>query len=161
MAQKNKKTKTSTGRIIARNRRAHHEYDILETFEAGIVLSGCEVRSLRENNANLTDAFAIIRRGEAWLNNLHISPYSKGNIANREPNRRRKMLLHKRQIRYLHEKTHEAGLTLVPLSLYFNQDGLAKVELALARGKKLYDKRQSMREVEIRREIDRTMKSRH
>ncbi|WP_165060873.1 MULTISPECIES: SsrA-binding protein SmpB [unclassified Adlercreutzia] len=145
-------------KTIAKNRRAFHEYEILETFEAGIELTGTEVRSLRDNNAQLTDAFALIRRGETWLSNFHISPYANGNIANVDPDRRRKLLLHKKQIRYLASKTQEKGFALVPLKIYFNKNGLVKVELALARGKKLHDKRQSMRERDMKRDIDRALK---
>lgn len=147
-------------KTIAKNRRAFHDYDILETFEAGIELTGTEVRSLRDNNAQLTDAFALIRGGEAWLNNLHIAPFQNGNIANVDPDRRRKLLLHKRQIRYLAEKTQEKGLAVVPLKMYFNDRNLVKVEIALARGKKLYDKRTSLKERDVKREIDRALKER-
>lgn len=145
---------------IAKNRRAFHDYEILETFEAGIELTGTEVRSLRDNNAQLTDAFALVRQGEAWLNNLHIAPFENGNIANVDPDRRRKLLLHKKQIRYLAEKTQEKGLAIVPLKMYFNDRNLVKVEIALARGKKLYDKRNSMKERDVKREIDRALKDR-
>lgn len=153
-------SKKDSRKIIAKNRRAHHDYEILERLEAGIELTGTEVRSLRDNNAQLTDAFALIRGGEAWLNNFHIAPYENGNIANVDPDRRRKLLLHKKQIRYLAEKTQEKGLALVPLDIYFNDNGLVKVTLALARGKKLYDKRNSMKERDVKREIERTLKSR-
>ncbi len=152
--------KKDTRTIIAKNRRAHHDYEVLERFEAGIELTGTEVRSLRDNNAQLTDAFALIRGGEAWLNNFHIAPYTNGNICNVDPDRRRKLLLHKKQIRYLAEKTQEKGLALVPLDIYFNEKGLVKVTLALARGKKLYDKRNSMKERDVKREIERTLKAR-
>lgn len=152
--------KKSSQNTIAKNRRAFHDYEILETFEAGLELTGTEVRSLRDNNAQLTDAFALIRNGEAWLNNLHIAPFEQGNIANVDPDRRRKLLLHKNQIRYLAEKTQEKGLALVPLKLYFNDRNLVKVEVALARGKKLYDKRNSMKERDVKREIDRALKDR-
>ncbi len=152
-------TKGKRNRDIARNRRAFHDYEILETFEAGIELTGCEVRSLRENNCQLTDCFALIRGGEVWLNNVHIAPYSHGNIANVEPDRRRKLLLHKKQIRYLSSKVSQKGLTLVPLKMYFKDNGLVKVELALARGKKLYDKRASMKERDTKRDIDRALKA--
>ncbi len=147
-------------KTIAKNRRAFHDYEILETFEAGIELTGTEVRSLRDNNAQLTDAFALIRGGQAWLNNLHIAPFQHGNIANGDPDRRRKLLLHKKQIRYLAEKTQEKGLAVVPLKLYFNDCNLVKVEIALARGKKLYDKRTSLKERDVKREIDRALKDR-
>ena len=145
---------------IAKNRKAVHEYEILETFECGIVLTGTEVCSLRENNCQLTDTFALIRHGEVWLNGLHISPYSHGNIANPDPDRKRKLLLHRNQIRYLEEKVREKGMALVPLGMYFATNGLVKVELALAKGKKLYDKRASMAERDTKREIERAMKSR-
>ena len=147
-------------KTIAKNRRAFHDYEILETFEAGIELTGTEVRSLRDNNAQLTDAFALIRGGQAWLNNLHIAPFQHDNIANGVPDRRRKLLLHKKQIRYLAEKTQEKGLAVVPLKLYFNDRNLVKVEIALARGKKLYDKRTSLKERDVKREIDRALKDR-
>ena len=137
-------------KTIAKNRRAFHDYEILETYEAGIELTGTEVRSLRENNCQLTDCFALIR----------ISPYSNGSIFNPDPDRRRKLLLHKKQIRYLDAKVAEKGLAIVPLKMYFNEDGRVKVELALARGKKLYDKRASMKERDTKREIDRALKER-
>lgn len=146
--------------LIAKNRRALHEYEVLETFEAGIELTGCEVRSLRENNCQLTDCFALVRHGEMWLNNVHIAPFSQGNINNADPDRKRKLLLHKRQIRYLGEKVSEKGLAIVPLKMYFNANGLVKVELALARGKKLFDKRASMKERDSKREIERALKER-
>lgn len=145
---------------IAKNRRAFHEYEIIETWEAGIELTGCEVRSLRENNCQLTDCFVLIREGEMWLNNVHIPPYSNGTYNNPDPDRRRKLLMHKRQIRYLHAKVAEKGLAIVPLKMYFNDNGLVKVEVALARGKKLHDKRASMKERDTKREIDRALKER-
>lgn len=147
-------------RTIAKNRKALHDYEILETFEAGIELTGTEVRSLRDNNCQLTDTFALIRDGQAWLNNLHIAPFTNGNIANVDPDRKRRLLLHKKQIRYLAEKTQEKGLSIVPLKIYFNDRNLVKVEIALARGKKLYDKRNSMKERDVQREIARTLKER-
>lgn len=147
-------------RTIAKNRKAFHDYEILETFEAGIELTGTEVRSLRDNNCLLTDTFALIRDGQAWLNNLHIAPFTNGNIANVDPDRKRRLLLHKKQIRYLAEKTQEKGLSIVPLKIYFNDRNLVKVEIALARGKKLYDKRNSMKERDVQREIARTLKER-
>lgn len=155
MARSNPGIKT-----IAKNRKAFHDYEIIETFEAGIELNGCEVRSLRDNNAQLTDTFALIRDGQAWLNNLHIAPYENGNIANDDPDRKRKLLLHKKQIRYLAEKTQEKGLSIVPLKMYFNERNLVKVEIALARGKKLYDKRNALKEKDLNREIARSMKAR-
>lgn len=147
-------------KIIAKNRRAFHEYEIMETYEAGLVLSGTEVCSLRENNCQLTDAFALIRNNEVWLNNLHIAPYSHGNLNNPDPDRKRKLLLHRNQIRDLAQKTQEKGMALVPLKIYFDPNSRVKVELAVARGKKLYDKRASMAQRDAKREIDRAMKQR-
>lgn len=145
---------------IAQNKKAFHEYEILETFETGIVLTGTEVRSLRENHCQMTDCFALVRDGEVWLNNVHIAPYSHGNIANPDPDRKRKLLLHKRQIRKLAEQVKEKGYALVPLKMYFNEDGRVKVEIALARGKKLYDKRASMAARDSKREVERALKER-
>ena len=147
-------------KTIAKNRKALHEYEIMETFEAGIELTGTEVRSLRENNCQLTDCFALVRGGEVWLHNVHIPPYSNGNIANVDPDRKRKLLLHKRQIRELEHKTTEKGMALVPVKIYFKDNSLVKVELAVARGKKLYDKRASMAERDNRREVERALKER-
>ena len=145
---------------IAKNRKAFHEYEVIETYEAGIELTGTEVRSLRDNHCQLTDCFALIRGGEVWLHNVHIPPYKNGNLANPDPDRKRKLLLHKKQIRYLGEKVQEKGLAIVPLKMYFNKNSLVKVELALARGKKLYDKRASMAERDSKREIARALKER-
>lgn len=146
--------------LIAKNRRAFHEYEVVETFEAGIVLTGTEVRSLRENNCQLTDCFALIRKGEVWLNNLHIAPYSHGNLNNPDPDRKRKLLLHRKQIRDLERKTQEKGMALVPLKMYFDRNSRVKLELAVARGKKLYDKRAAAAERDAKREIERAMKQR-
>ena len=147
-------------KVIAKNRRALHDYEILETFEAGIELTGTEVRSLRENNCQLTDCFALVRGGEVWLHNVHIAPFSHGSIFNGDPDRKRRLLLHKKEIRYLAEKTQEKGMALVPLKMYFKENALVKVELAVARGKKLYDKRASMAERDSKREIERALKER-
>ena len=147
-------------KTIAKNRRAFHDYEVLETFEAGVELSGTEVRSLRESNCQLTDCFALVRNGEVWMHNVHITPFSHGNINNPDPDRKRKLLLHKKQIRYLSEATREKGMALVPLKMYFKGNGLVKVELAICRGKKLYDKRASMKERDTKREIDRALKAR-
>ena len=144
---------------IAKNRKAFHDYEMVETFECGIVLTGTEVRSLRENHCQLTDCFALIRRGEVWVQGLHIAPYSHGNIANVDPDRKRKLLLHRNQIRYLEGKSKEKGLALVPISMYFAPNGLVMVELALARGKKLYDKRAALAQRDAEREIERAIKS--
>lgn len=148
-------------KLIAKNRKAYHDYEMLDTFEAGIELTGTEVCALRESNCQLTDAFALVRNGEVWLHNLHIHPYSHGNLMNPDPDRRRRLLLHKKQIRYLEQKTKEKGLALVPLSMYFNESNRVKVQIALARGKKLYDKRASMAERDAKRALDRAMKERN
>lgn len=145
---------------IATNRRARHDYEVLRTLEAGLVLTGTEVCSLRENNCQLKDCFAIIRKGEVWLVGLHIAPYSHGNIANPDPDRTRKLLLHKKEIRSLLEATQEKGMALVPLRMYFSEKNIVKVELAVCRGKKLYDKRQTMAARDSKREIERALKAR-
>lgn len=146
--------------LIAKNKRAFHDYEVEETFETGIALTGTEVKSLRENKASLRDAFATVRNAEVWLHNVHIASYSHGNRSNVDPDRTRKLLLHKNEIRYLIGKTKEKGYTLVPLRLYFSTSGLVKVELGLARGKKLYDKRDAMAERDSKREIERALKDR-
>lgn len=146
---------------IAKNRKAFHEYEILETLEAGIELTGTEVRSLRENHCQLTDCFALVRNGEVWLHNVHIPPYTHGNIANVDPDRKRKLLLHKKEIRQLQEQVKEKGMAIVPLKMYFKENSLVKVELAAARGKKLYDKRASMAARDSRREVERALKERN
>jgi len=155
------KANKPAARTIARNRRANFDYERLETFEAGIELTGTEVRSLREGGGQLTDSFALLREGQVWIIGLHIKPYSHGNRANSDPDRRRRLLLHKKQIRYLTEKVSQAGQTLVPFSIYFNSENLVKVELVLARGKKTYDKRATLAERDSQREIDRSMKERY
>lgn len=147
-------------KTIAKNKRAFHEYEILETFEAGIELTGTEVRSLRDNNCQLTDCFALVRNGEVWLHNVHIAPFAQGNLSNHDPDRKRKLLLHKKQIRYLEDQTREKGMALVPLKMYFKDNSLVKVELAVARGKKLYDKRASMAQRDSMRDIERALKER-
>lgn len=147
-------------KLIAKNRRAFHEYEILERFEAGIELSGTEVRSLRENNCQLTDCFVLIRGGEAWLHNVHIAPYRNGNIANVDPDRKRKLLLHKKEIRLIEQKVRERGMAIVPMQMYFKENSLVKVEIAVARGKKIHDKRQSIAERDQQRDIQRALKER-
>ena len=146
-------------KVIARNRRAFHDYHIEDTYEAGLVLTGTEVKSLRAGRASLTDGFAQITDGEVWLHNVHIPEYVQGTWPNHAPRRIRKLLLHRKEIDRLVSKTTEQGLTLVPLSLYF-KDGHAKVELALARGKRTYDKRQDLARRDAAREIDRALKRR-
>jgi SsrA-binding protein len=146
-------------KLIASNRKAHHDYDILETYEAGLVLRGTEVKSLRDGRADLKDSYARIEREEAWLLGCHISPYTQGNRANHDPDRPRKLLLHRGEINRLLGKIMEKGLTLVPLRLYF-KSGRVKVEMGLARGRKLLDKRYVIREREARREMDRAVRER-
>lgn len=147
-------------RSVARNRSAHHAYFIDETFEAGLVLTGTEVRSLRERGCQITDSFVTVRNGEAWLVGVHIHPYSNGNIWNVDPDRRRKLLLHKRQIRYLDQKLRTKGLAVVPLELFFDEHNRAKLIIGLGRGKKLYDKRDDMARRQSEREIQRALKER-
>ena len=146
-------------KIIAVNRKARHDYEVIDTFEAGIVLLGTEVKSLRAGKANLKDSYARIRNGELWLFGLHISPYSHGSYNNHIPERDRKLLLHKYEIRRLIGKVEEAGLTLVPLKLYF-KNGKVKVLLGLARGRKQYDKRQVIAKREADRDLRRRLKQR-
>lgn len=139
---------------IAQNRKARHDYFIGETYECGIELVGTEVKSLRGGNVNLKESFARIKNGEVFVVGMHISPYEKGNIFNRDPFRERKLLLHKSEIRKLAVATSQEGMSLVPLSLYF-KDGRVKMELAIAKGKKLYDKRHSVAERDAKRNMDR------
>ncbi len=145
-------------RSIAVNRRARHLYEVLETVEAGLVLRGTEVKSLRAGQVNFKDSYATVRSGEGWLLGCHISPYSHGTDANHNPERDRKLLLHRRELARLSGKIAERGLTLVPLRLYF-KDGRAKVELGLARGRKLHDKRSALREREEKREMDKAARA--
>ena len=148
----------SEDRVVANNRRARHEYEILETLEAGLVLRGTEVKSLRDGQVNFKDSYATVRNGEAWLRGCHISPYSHGTDANHEPERDRKLLLHKREITRIVGKTAEKGLTVVPLKIYF-KGGRIKIEIGLARGKKLHDKRATLRERETRREMEKAARA--
>ncbi len=144
-------------RLIARNRKARHDYEILERLECGMALMGSEVKSLRAGRVNLNDAYGDIRDGEVYLLNLHISPYEQANRFNHEPRRARKLLLHRREIRKLIGKTQEKGLTLVPLALYFRR-GIAKCELAVARGKKSYDKRAAKADADAQRRVQRALR---
>ena len=146
-------------KLVASNRRAHHNFDILETHEAGLVLQGTEVKSLRASRADLKESYARIDGSEAWLLGLHISPYAQGNRANHDPLRPRKLLLHRGELNRLLGKIMEKGLTLVPLRLYF-KEGRAKVELGLARGRKTLDKRHAIREREETREVQRALRER-
>ena len=149
--------KEDTEKNITVNRKARHEYAILQTIEAGIVLVGTEVKSLRQGKANLVDGYAKVENGEVWLVNVHISEYTQGNINNHDPRRERKLLLNKSEIRKLIGKTREKGLTLIPLRLYF-KNGKVKVELALAKGKKVYDKRRDIAKKDFQREQERRIK---
>ncbi|HEY7163868.1 MAG TPA: SsrA-binding protein SmpB [Candidatus Binatia bacterium] len=151
--------KASGEQNVCVNRQARHNYFIDETYEAGLVLLGSEVKSLRDGKANLADSYARIQKGEAFLINTHVSPYPGANQFNHDPTRTRKLLLHRREIERLTGKTKEKGLTLIPLRLYF-KDGRAKVELGLARGKKLYDKRETLKRKMAQRELERSLKSR-
>ena len=150
--------KASGKKTIAQNKKAYHDYFIEETFEAGIVLSGTEVKSLRQGRVNLKDSHAAVHRGELFLYGMHISPYEQGNIYNKDPLRTRKLLMHKREIDKLYGLVKQDGYSLVPLSLYF-KDGRAKLELALARGKKLYDKREDAARKAAKRDIERALKN--
>lgn len=147
-------------KVIAKNRTAWHDFFIDETFEAGLVLTGTEVRSLRERNCQITDAFVLVRSGEAWLHGVHILPFSHGTIFNGNPDRKRKLLLHKRQIEYLNSKVTQQGCAIVALQLYFDEHNRVKLEIGLARGKKLYDKRADMAKRDSDREIRRALKER-
>jgi SsrA-binding protein len=150
--------KDRTEQVVATNRKAFHDYAIEEKLEAGIVLQGTEVKALREGRVNLRDSFASVDKGVIRLHNCHISPYSHGNIMNHNPLRARTLLLHKKEIRKLIGQTQQKGLTLVPLRIYFSPRGHAKVELALARGKKEYDRRETIKQREAGREMERVMK---
>lgn len=161
MAKDSSRTKAAAGRrvgkqVIATNRKARHNYSIVEVFEAGVALQGTEVKSLREGQASLTDAFATVDDGEVWLRNLYIAEYQHGSWTNHEPRRNRKLLLHRQQIDRLVGKIRDGNLALVPMSLYFTE-GKVKVELALARGKRAYDKRQDMARRDAHREVVREM----
>lgn len=145
-------------KVVCQNRKAYHDYHIDETVESGIALLGTEVKSLREGKANLKDSYVIIKGGEVFLLNCHISPYSHGNIMNHDPLRTRKLLLHKKEISRLSGKVIAKGYTLIPLKLYF-KNSFAKAEIGLAKGKKLFEKRDTIKEREARREIERAMKS--
>lgn len=147
-------------KVVATNRKAFHDYFIEERYEAGIMLQGTEVKSLREGRVNLQDSYASVRGSEVFLHQCHISPYSHGNIMNHDPTRVRKLLLHKTEIHKLLGKTQQKGLTLVPLRIYFTKRGYAKVELGLAKGKKLYDRRETIKSREAGREVQRAIKER-
>lgn len=160
MAKKKKSERASADghRVIATNRRARFEYEVIDHFEMGIVLQGPEVKSLREGRASLGDAYGIVRKGELFLEKLHISPYEPATRANSDPLRERKLLAHRREIKRLHSAVRERGFTLVPLSLYFDEKGRVKVDLALARGKHTYDKREAIKRREAERDARRSMR---
>ena len=147
-------------KVVATNRKAFHDYFIEERYEAGILLQGTEVKSLREGRVNLQDSYASVRGSEMFLHQCHISHYSHGNIMNHDPTRVRKLLLHKAEIHKLLGKTQQKGLTLIPLRIYFSKRGYAKVELGLAKGKKLYDRRETIKTREAGREVQRAIKER-
>lgn len=147
-------------KTITENRQARHEYFVLESFEAGIELTGTEVKSIRQGSVNLKDSWCSIEQGEMFIKQMHISPYEKGNIFNRDPLRVRKLLMHKSEIHRLFGKIKQDGLTLVPLSLYF-KDSRVKVQLGLCKGKKLYDKREDAAKKDAKRAIDRALKTRN
>ncbi|EAG5743839.1 SsrA-binding protein SmpB [Listeria monocytogenes] len=147
------------GKLVAQNKKARHDYAIEETFEAGIVLQGTEIKSVRNARVNLKDSYARIDKGEIFLHNMHISPYEQGNRYNHDPLRTRKLLLHKKQISRLIGETKESGYSIVPLKLYI-KDGYAKVLIGVARGKKKYDKRQDLKQKEAKRDIERAFKER-
>ena len=154
------KEKDSFEKAVVTNRKAYHDYFIEEKFEAGIMLQGTEVKSLRDGRVNLQDSYASVREGQIFLHHCHISPYSHGNLSNHEPLRTRKLLLHRKEINKLLVKTQQQGLTIIPLRIYFSKRGLAKVEIGLAKGKKQHDRRESDKTREASREVERAMKDR-
>ena len=156
----NKIKKDTSLKIICQNKQARRNFFIDDTYEAGMVLVGTEVKALREGRANLTDSYAAVKNDELFLHDMHISPYSHGNRSNHEPRRTRKLLLHKRELRKIHGKTKERGLTIVPLKVYFKK-GKAKVEIGLAKGKKLYDKREDMKQRDDKRDMDRALREKN
>ncbi|WP_327226337.1 SsrA-binding protein SmpB [Streptomyces platensis] len=156
MAKDKSKDKDPGRKLVAQHKKARHDYHILDTYECGLVLSGTEVKSLRQGRASLVDGFVQIDNNEAWLHNVHIPEYAQGTWTNHSARRKRKLLMHRVEIDKLESKSQESGHTIVPLALYF-KDGRAKVEIALAKGKKEYDKRQTLREQQDRRETDRAV----
>lgn len=145
--------------VVARNKKAHHDYFILEKYEVGIVLTGTEIKSIRDNKVSIQDAYCQIKNGELFVFNMHIAKYKQGNIFNHEETRPRKLLAHKREILKLETSVSRAGYTLIPLTLYI-KDGLAKLEIAVCKGKKLFDKREDIKKEAVRREIEKASKSR-
>jgi SsrA-binding protein len=160
MAKKSDKDTQKHGpRTVATNRKAHHDYHIEEVFEAGVMLTGTEIKSVRIGQVNLRDGFVLVRDDEAWLMNVHIAHYTQGNRENHEETRRRKLLLHRREIDQLHAEATQRNWTIIPLRLYINETGRAKVEIALARGKQGFDKRQDIANRDAKRDIQRAMKA--
>ena len=147
------------GKVVASNRKARHDYEILDTYEAGIALTGSEIKSVRAGRVSLKEGYVMPRNGELWLQEVHIAPYSQAGAFGHDPKRPRRLLLHRKEINRIISRVQEKGLTLIPLSMYLSH-GLAKVELALARGKKKYDKREALRKKESQRQIERTLRRR-
>ncbi|RHM59162.1 MULTISPECIES: SsrA-binding protein SmpB [Coprobacillaceae] len=146
-------------KIVSNNKKAYHDYFILDTYEAGIELKGTEIKSVRQNQVNLKDSFVRVKNNEVFVENMHISPYDHGNIFNHDPKRTRKLLLHKKEILKITNKLKEGGLTVVPTKLYFNKSSKVKLEIAIAKGKKLYDKRNDLKEKDAKRDIERSLKN--
>lgn len=162
MAKKKKQQTAPTGpRTVATNRKARHDYFIEETFEAGIALTGTEIKSVRVGSVNLREGFVLVRDGEAWLMGVHIAQYRHGNRSNHEETRSRKLLLHRRQIDHLHARATQRNWTIIPLRMYINNAGLAKVQIALVRGKRQYDKRQSIARRDAERDVNRALKQQY
>ncbi|GAA0307943.1 SsrA-binding protein [Gracilibacillus halotolerans] len=147
------------GKLVAQNKKANHDYFIEETFEAGIVLQGTEIKSIRAGKVNLRDSFATVKQGEVYINNMHISPYEQGNRYNHEPTRARKLLLHRKQIDRLIGETQQAGYALVPIKVYI-KNGFAKVLIGLGKGKKKFDKREDLKQKQAKRDMERALKDR-
>jgi len=152
------KTKTKALPEII-NRKATYQYQFVDIYEAGIVLNGTEIKSIRKGHVNLNDAYCYFKRGELYLRSMYVKEYEHGNIYNHEPRRARKLLLHRRQLKKLEKKVKEKGFTIVPHKLYFNDRGIVKIEIALAQGKKSYDKRKSIKEKDVKRDLDRQMRN--
>lgn len=146
-----------TSKVMARNKKASHDFFIEDTFEAGLVLQGTEIKSIRAGRVNMKDSFARVERGEVFLHNLHISPYEQGNRYNHEPTRTRKLLLHRKQINKLIGETQQAGYSLIPIKIYI-KNGMAKVLIGLGKGKKKYDKREDLKQKQAKRDVDRALK---
>ena len=152
--------KQTGNRIVAQNRKAYHDYFVEDKYEAGISLAGTEVKSIRQGTLNLKDSFCIVKDGEIFVHGMHVSPYEKGNIFNKDPLRPRRLLMHKREINKLYSLIKQDGYAIIPLSVYFNEKSKVKLEIGVCKGKKLYDKRDAAAAKDAKREIDRTMKSR-